>query len=76
MGRSIHQKDENTIAVFSTIIDDFIFEGTIKEYKEFRLMELINALNKEINDLKIDSYMNYETACNIRDSVHKSSKEE
>jgi hypothetical protein len=71
MGRAITQKDENTIAVFSSIVDDFIFEGTIEEYKELLLEEYKRDLDLRFKNLKIDVYMTYEQACKHRDLMHK-----
>ena len=80
MSRQIIIKDSNTIAVWSTIVDNFVFEGTLKDYKRVRAERASYQVREEIdkiyNDLNngLKPYyqfqMTYEEACQTRDEVH------
>ena len=74
MGIQLILKDENTIVVWSTIVDDFIFEGPIEDFIlieiEERATEIRNRLISIYNRLKkgenvyYQFQMTYEEACN------------
>lgn len=52
MSRSIIKKDSDEIAVFSSIIDDFIFEGTLSDYKDLLLKEAYETIESYIANLR------------------------
>jgi hypothetical protein len=52
MGRQIIKKANGRYAVWSTVIDDFIWDGiTKKQYVNFRLQELEEEWRKEIEKI-------------------------
>ena len=56
MSRQIIIKDKDTIAVWSTIVDNFVFVGNIEDYKKEQAEEASDKVKNEIdkiyNDLK------------------------
>ena len=82
MPRQIIKKDNGKYAIWSTIVDDFIFDDiTIEEYIAFRREEDANDAEKTIRKIvgEMESgkkpygqfTKTYEEACEWRDEVHK-----
>jgi len=83
MGRQIILKNNGKFAVWSSIVDDFIFDDITKEeYIEFRKKEECERIEKDLLDIFISlaegeperNYyqfvMSYEDACKLRDEIH------
>lgn len=79
MSRQIILKENNEIAVWSSVVDDFVFEGNIKEYIKIREKKAIKETNKNINKIYMqlkkgrtpyhNFQMTYEEACKLRDDI-------
>ena len=77
MGRQIIIKENNEIAVWSSIVDDFIFEGDVSDYIKIRVDEVTEETTASIKTvydglLKGEKVyyqfqMTYKEACELRD---------
>lgn len=81
MGRQIIKKDNGKYAIWSTVVDDFLFDDiTEEEWTKFRIEESIEETKKSVQryfeEVKEGIHKNnpfamtYEEACKTRDEVH------
>jgi hypothetical protein len=74
MSRQIIKKDNGKYAIWSSIVDDFIFDDITKEeYMEFRLAESKKEVKKDLEEIfdKIDNGKNvyYQFAMTYKDAL-------
>jgi len=76
MGRQIILKDDGSIAVWSSIVDDFIFEGSIEQWAEMIAKKAYDETMEIHKDLQAGRKpyhgceMTYKEACKDRKGVH------
>jgi len=89
MARMIIKRPDGKYAIWSSIVDDFIFDGiTKKEWVKHRIKEATERVKKDLKDVfkavdegKPERFylwfaMTYEEAKKLRDEIHKKKKEE